>query len=208
MGFEQDYEKGLRDKHWGRTLQRVAKGCPAEDIGKAGKSSLCADLREMAVSGEQSSINQVFDLFVACARSAFSERSLFLTEECRSAAMAEFHCGCAPILHTEEHSGRIELAHCLALEHLEDVLGSAPLAEPAVETARQCLQEAFLHDVAKDKMRPAGIIAAQKHKIGPASIDALLEESVAHMQLPEIAARVISGKGKELRAPASSLHYS
>ena len=47
MGFEENLEKGLRDKHQGKAVQHFAKGGTPEQIGRNIRATLCSALRDM-----------------------------------------------------------------------------------------------------------------------------------------------------------------
>lgn len=63
MGFEKDFERGLRDKHLGKALRCFAYGGTTEEISRTINKGLCSALREMASSREPNSILSLTEEF-------------------------------------------------------------------------------------------------------------------------------------------------
>src|SRR5689334_17588698 len=104
MGFEQDFEKGWRDKHWGKAIRHFAKGGTPDQISNDIKTALCGVLREMEPSGLQNSLLALLEVYTAHRDQAVFQRPFVREGAGNQEALQRFREDALPIRRSEEHS--------------------------------------------------------------------------------------------------------
>jgi hypothetical protein len=203
MGFEENFEKGWRDKHWGRAFRHFAKGGSPEEVSRDIKTAVCGILREMEPSGEQKSLLGLIDIFTDHRHLAMFQQPLFWEEADCPEVLNRFQDACTPILRSEENSTTIQALYGVAREHLEDtLLGASQAADNA--SARKALFTGFLRRLIAARMNASAVVAGQKERVGPEVTEARLCKAISQVPLDQIATQFLAGKGKKIRAPRSN----
>lgn len=204
MSFEKDYEKGLRDRKWGRALQSFAKGNNEVHTGKLMTSALCGTLRSMASpkNRESDSVRSIVDAATRAAKCISSHATIFPDEANNSQAITQFRAECAPVLRTEENSDRIEMMAALADEKLADLMSARDGTTLSPETFRHELIVSELRSIAETSMLPAIKIAGPKRNLTPYAVEAEFQAALSHVPFKQIANDFLAGKGERLRAPS------
>jgi hypothetical protein len=206
MGFEQDYEEGLKDKHWGKALRAFPLGASAEDSGGLINKALCSYLRELAKSGELSQLEEISRNF----RNAYKEaKELFLLG--RFSEMNEkrifidrFAASLAPRFQCSETSEWIKNLAMRAIHAIEDGFGSEKAFLHSHDQAEKDLVVGFLKAACEENLASSLPITCRKRQKSPEAVGRQLTEALNEASLDHIAEQIISGKGSKIMARRKS----
>jgi hypothetical protein len=208
VSFEKDYERGIRDKVFGRSIRQFGKGAAPEEVCRDISKAICENLREMHRSGSLESIFSIIEIYLDeyTPKSGSGQTQLLNFPEPMSAIASKFLAACDPVLRTEERSVAVETICVLAEAALYESHDKSTTVRLDRGQAGQALMQRFLESQIRIRMQPAMPIAAQKCAVGPDAIDELLNKAISLAQLDKIAQDTMSRKGEKLRAPNFRSH--
>ncbi len=208
MGFEQDYEQGLRDKHWGKSLRAIAEGVSSYDLGNAFHKSLCSEVRELAKGG----LLKAFESIALQIGSSFQRMKdlyvlgLMNSESSQKEEIDTFDASCSNLYFEDDAMAKELLWR--AIQEFHDCYEEPRRFVRNPEGVVKGLLVDFLTHFSEARLASALPIAARKCQESPETVGKRLAIGLSHAAIEHVAEQIWSGKAEKFRAKKSKNRLS
>ena len=201
MGFEQDYERELRNPVWGKPLRNFRQGLSADDIRIVVLKALAYELRHGRLSEILPLAGRFRDAFEQAVN---PERTISSVKEATEIyVFRQFQLKCSDLVLVEDRAVVVELFCSKAAEYLFDVACNPnAFSHLSPIEAATALTTSFLERVACDQLNIAAEVCSRKTCESPDAVEDRLKSALDTERIRRMVLTWLKDETKTVRVPS------